>query len=421
LRGDEPLRVGFITQWFAPEPVTNPVWIATALRDQGIRIGVATGIPNYPTGRVQAPYVSYRRYREEYDGIPVVRSPLYSSHDRSVTHRAANYMTFAASSAIGAHGLLSRSDVNLVYASPATAALPAMVAQVTSRVPYVLYVQDIWPDSVTETGLLSPSRWTSLGIGGLTRFVEATYRGAAHIVVIAPGMKSLLISRGVPEEKVSTVHNWAAESSRPAEGSRERVRREWGCTERDIVVMYAGNHGEAQGLGAWIKGIRRVHDLIDLRFIFMGDGSQKELLRREAADLPTGTIQFLDAVHPDQVGCLLAAADAQIVSLADEPIFAMTIPGKVQANLAAGKAVVAAVTGDAADLLSASKASLLAQPGNPISIESALREVHAAGRDGLARLGANGQDFYDSVLSRAQGSRRLATVLQSVAEGNSQS
>lgn len=417
MRRDEPLRVGFITQWFAPEPVTNPVWIATALRDLGIRVEVATGIPNYPTGQVQAPYVSYRRYREQYDGIPVMRSPMYASHDRSATRRTLNYLTFATSTSIGAHRLLSRCDVNLVYASPATVALPAMVARQIGRVPYVLYVQDVWPDSVMATGLVSPSRLTEMAVSELTRFVEASYRGAAHIVVISPGMGELLASRGVPQDKISVVYNWASESPEVAVASREATRREWGVTDREIVVMYAGNQGEAQGLAAWINAIKRLGDLTDMRFIFLGDGSQRAGLQKTASDLPAARIKFLDAVPPSQAGALIAASDVLIVSLADDPIFRVTIPGKVQASLAAGKAIVGAVKGDTADLLASSGAAFIAEPGDSISIESALRRVHAAGPPQLIRMGARGRTFYDSVLTSSVGSRRLEAVLESAARG----
>lgn len=412
--------MGFVTQWFEPEPVTNPLWIAEALQSHGLAVGVATGIPNYPSGKIQSPYRAYRRYIERWNGVTVIRTPLYPSHDRSASRRAVNYLSFAASSAIGAHPILGHSDVNLVYASPATAALPAMVAAKRMRVPYVLYIQDLWPDSVKETGMLPPGRFTSLGVTGLTRFVNASYTHAAHIVVISQGMRETLVDRGVNPEKVSVIHNWAGEESPPSAEEVSAARSSLGVNEEEILVMYAGNHGEAQNLSYFIQAIRNVSDIPELRFVFMGEGSQKKMLQSLAVGIPRDRLQFLPGVHPDKVAAFVAAADVQIVSLADDPIFEITIPGKVQANLAAGKALVAAVSGDSAALLGDSGAAFVIHPGDPTAIEAAMRKLPSVGRHGLVSMGNKGRIFYHQVFGRQQGSRRLVSVLQNAVKASAQ-
>lgn len=410
--GSRPFRVGFLTQWFEPEPVTNPLWIAEALQSQGLSVGIATGIPNYPTGKVQAPFRAHRRYVGYWNGAPVIRTPLYPSHDRSGIGRAVNYLSFAASSSLGAQAVLSHSDVNLVYATPATVAIPAMLAAKRRRVPYVLYVQDLWPDSVTQTGMLPRNRFTSRGVTGLTHFVESSYRHASHLVVISCGMRDALVSRGLQSDKISVIHNWAAETTPPPADAVSRARQRLGVKEDEILVMYAGNHGEAQNLSCFIEAIRSVDDLPQLRFVFLGEGSQKEMLRSLARDIPPERLQFLPGVDPDGVATFVAAADAQIVSLADKPVFEMTIPGKVQASLSAGKAIVAAVSGDASALLRDSSAAFVMHPGDSRAIEATLRRLPELGRPGLKDMGCAGRDFYMRFLGREQASRRLVNVLQ---------
>lgn len=412
MTGSRPLRVGFLTQWFEPEPVTNPLWIAAALQEQGLTVGIATGIPNYPDGRVQSPFRAHRRYTGKWHGASVVRTPLYPSHNRSGLGRAVNYLSFAAGSALGAQAILGRSDVNLVYATPATVAIPAMVAAKRSRVPYVLYIQDLWPDSVTQTGMLPQNSFTSWGVAGLTRFVNASYRNASHVVVISPGMLKALTERGVPQAKISVIPNWAAEEPSPSVEDVQAARRTLGLVEDDILVMYAGNHGQAQNLACFIDAIRSVRGFPQLRFAFLGEGSQKEVLQSLATDIPRERLQFLPGVKPHEVAPLVAAADAQIISLADESIFQMTIPGKVQANLAAGKAIIAAASGDAASLLNDSGAAFVVRPGDSLAIAAMLRKLPRLGRRGLEEMGRAGRDFYFQVLGREQGSRRLVKVLE---------
>src|ERR1022692_711072 len=142
------LNVAFVSQWFSPEPVHTPVWIAQALAREGLNVRVLTGVPNFPDGKVQSGFSPWRITREARDGFAILRSPLYPSHDGSAIGRIANYVSYAATSSLVGARLLRSSDVALVYSSPATAATAAMLARATSRTPYVLFVQDMWPDSV---------------------------------------------------------------------------------------------------------------------------------------------------------------------------------------------------------------------------------------------------------------------------------
>ena len=130
-------RVAYVTQWFPPEQVQVPTWIAQALRRQGVQVDVLTGIPNYPAGRAFDGYPAWKRSVEEIDGFRVERTPLVPSHSRSALGRLTNYGSWALSSALLGQRVLSRADVALVYSSPATAALAPLVAKGLWGTPYV--------------------------------------------------------------------------------------------------------------------------------------------------------------------------------------------------------------------------------------------------------------------------------------------
>jgi colanic acid biosynthesis glycosyl transferase WcaI len=234
------IRLVFATQWYPPEPADVPESIAHAMREQGMSVEVLTGIPNYPSGDVKQGYSAARATTQVLDGMPVHRVPLYPSHDSSAGRRMLNYMSWALASAVLGQRSLRRADVALVYSSPATAALPTMVARLLWRTPYVLLIQDVWPDSIFASGFLAGARtrWIHQLVDV---FVQNSYAHAAHIVVISPGMTDLLIDRGVPQDKISVVYNWLPDSeTTPSSHAEGQLLRELLRLQRDErVFLYA--------------------------------------------------------------------------------------------------------------------------------------------------------------------------------------
>ncbi len=410
------LRLAYVTQWFPPEVEGVPLSIAQTMREQGFHVGVVTGVPHYPTG---TPFPGYRARdwkRDSVDGFPLMRVPEFPSHDTSALRRMATFGSFAASGAGLAAWSIGRADVSLVYSSPATAALPAMVARAQYGTPYVLVVQDLWPDSVFATGFLTGGSVQRLAQATMDVFVRRTYRAASHICVITPGMRRTLVSRGVPEERITVVYNWVDESIyRPVAATGE-LRRTLGLGEADFIALYAGNAGEAQGLAAWVHAMATLRDLADVHLVLLGGGTQTEVLRAMAADHGVGdNVHFLGHVPGSQVPSLTADSDVSVVSLADRPLFEITMPSKVQACLAMARPVVASVAGDAADVVSASGAGWVARPEDPGSIADALRSARATPPlERLAR-GRWGHESYRATMSREIGSARLAGALRAAA------
>ncbi|WP_322920493.1 glycosyltransferase family 4 protein [Nocardioides renjunii] len=415
-QGSGRLRVAFVCQWYPPEPAEVPRGIATALAEAGCDVTVLTGVPNYPTGAVAAGYSARRSSREVLDGLPVRRTPLYPSHDRSAVRRLANYASWALSSAVLGQALLRTSSVALVYSSPATAALPAMVARRLWGTPYVLLVQDVWPDSVFASGFLT-------GVAGrlarrvLNVFVDLTYRGAHHVAVTSPGMVDLLAARGVPRDKLSVVHNWVQEGPTadvPPETVR-RVRASWGVGEDDFVLMYAGNHGRAQALEPVVEAFAEMTAEDDCHLVLVGDGvTRPGLVERYGAHR---RIRFVDPVPQAEVAALVQASDAQLVSLADEALFAVTMPSKVQSILAAGLPLVVSARGDSAEVVTSARAGLAVAPGDRPGLRDAVRRLAATDRDERRTMGRRGREWYDAHMSRRVGSESLRQLLARAAEG----
>ena len=229
-----PKRILLITQWFDPEPTFKGLLFAKELVSRGFEVEVITGFPNYPGG------VLYKGYRLKFiqknivEGVLVTRVPLYPSHDNSKFGRIANYISFAFSSLLYGLFFAKRPDVIYAYHPPLTVGISALIIKLFRRVPVVLDIQDMWPETLKATGMISNPRF----LGFVSKICNLIYSSVTKIVVLSPGFKKLLINRGVPDSKIEIIYNWADE---------EVLRAMTNETPKEIAsiegfkILFAGN------------------------------------------------------------------------------------------------------------------------------------------------------------------------------------
>jgi glycosyltransferase involved in cell wall biosynthesis len=283
-------------------------------------VEVVTGFPNYPGGKVYPGYRIRWMQRETIDGVQVTRVPLYPSHDASSLRRIANYASFAASALLYSLFKARKPDVVYVYQLP-TKAVVAAVLRVFRGVPFVYDVQDIWPDTLAATGMVGGGMMFKAA-GAVARW---TYRHADALVVNSSGFKRVLTERGVEPEKAEVVLNWCDEGSL-------RAPAETGPAFPDdgrFRIVFAGNMGLAQALGSVLDAaelVRARYPRID--FVFIGGGVDTERLKAEADRRGLANVVFIPRMPIGEVGRFLSQASALLVHLKDDPLFAITIPGK---------------------------------------------------------------------------------------------
>ncbi|WP_405434280.1 glycosyltransferase family 4 protein [Micromonospora sp. NBC_00617] len=414
-KGQRPDRVTLVSQWFPPEPAALAERLTMSLRHQGFAADVLTGVPNYPRGVVYDGYSARRRSVEVRDGMRVHRTPLYPSHDRSALGRALNYASWAASSSLLGARALRDADVALVYSSPVTATAAAMMAKMRWRTPYVTMVIDLWPDNVFATGFLTEGPTRRVAEAVLNRFTNQTYRWADHVTVPTPGLRDIVIDRGVPAEKVSVVYIWADEKvmqpTEPEPGLRARL----GLTDDDFLLMYGGNLGAAQRLDVVIEAMARLRDMPDVHLVLVGDGVDRDLLVRQVERERLGTVHFLDPVPPERMPARMAVADLNLISLADEPLFRITLPSKTQSILACGQPMLVCAPGDVARIARDAQAGFAAPPGDAEALASVIRSARATPRHRLRAMGRAGRQFYLTHMSEASNAALLADLLTQAA------
>ncbi|TWP35901.1 glycosyltransferase family 4 protein [Leekyejoonella antrihumi] len=403
------MRVGFVTQWYPPEPGTHlPQSIASGLAGRGHEVHVLTGFPNYPTGRLRPDY-PLRPYRREQsvDGVTVHRAPLYPSHDSAPVQRAFNYGTFAVSSSAVARLKMPVPDVWLTYSSPATSALAPMTYRFRHRRPSCLIIQDLWPDSVTDSGMV-PARLADIMRPPIDRFCRLAYRNAAAVGVISPSMRQILESRGVPAAKIFDTPNWSTDDLlRPDLPSSTALRRELGLPAGRLF-MYVGNLGRMQALDSLVRGFSRAERA---QLVLIGDGVSRsslvDLVRDEGAD----NVHVLGPRPATDIGKYIAASDVQIISLMDTPLLRATMPSKMQFSLASARPLLAHAAGDVAELVSSEGVGLGVQPGDSAALALAVQEFSAMTPDQLQRIGCRSRTLYESRFSQRAGLDRLERML----------
>lgn len=399
-------RIGYVCQWWSPELAQAvPGRWARLLRSLGNDVVVVAGPPmDLRTGLIDDDKPWWRRHRGNVADFPTAVFPFFPGHTSSAIKRAAMYASFAASASLGATGILGRADLNIVYSSPATAAAPAMLAKRLHGVPYVLVVQDLWPDSVFAAGFLREGLVHHTAYACLNAFVNASYCEAEHIVVISEGMKGLLIERGVPGEKLTVIYNWA---DTPGDGPLEVPTRNPG---EPLHVMYAGNVGAPQGLDNVVRALALLPEG-GFRFTVVGGGAELDRLRALTKTLRLQNVKFVGPVPRAEVNAYLALAHIQLVSLTDDPLFTITVPSKLQSLMSMGLPILAVAPGEAADLVRRAGAGVTVAPGDPQALASALQRLARQPDKWFKRSGTDGYRFFGEYMVSASAAQLAVEAL----------
>ncbi|MFD2766146.1 glycosyltransferase family 4 protein [Micromonospora eburnea] len=406
------MRVGLVSQWYPPEQALIPNSLAQGLAEWGHEVRVLTTFPSYPYGRIYPGWRQRWRHQETQGRVMVRRVPAYPSHDTSAVRRALSHLSFGVSSAVGGIGWLRPVDVTYVYHPPPTAIAAAALARMASRTPMVLHVQDLWPESVLESGMAPAGRTGRALERGVEALMRTAYRLAAAIVVISPGMADRVVAGGADPSRVRVVWNWTDDHLfRPVPPSSE-ARAALGHRGR-CTVMFAGNLGLLQGIETAIRAAAAVRDRIDL--VFVGSGADEDAARRLAGELGADNVRFVGRRPPDEMAELYAAADWQLVCLRDRPALRVAIPSKLQAALACGVPVIASVGGDAAALVESTRVGLVSPPEDVAALAARFAEAAATPAVTRTEMGRRARTVYQERMSVWVGVGQLEEILTKLA------
>ena len=394
-------RIILLTQWFEPEPTPRGMVFAKELVNRGYEVEVITGFPNHPGGKLYPGYTMKLLQREYADGVEVTRLPLYTSHDESALKRILSFGSFALSTIIYGLFFAKKADAMHVYHPPGVA---AVIIGFFRRI-YVVYdVQDMWPDNLRATGMISNPAILNF----IANICQWVYKNVDRITVISPGFKQLLIDRGVPAEKIEIIYNWCDEEVLNAPVGSLPANFP---TANEFTILFAGTMGKAQALSEVISAAEIVRDhQTQIRFVFLGGGVEVEKLNLLAESKALDNVVFIPKVPIEEVGLMLQKADVLLVHLKDDILFQHYLPSKVQAYLAMGKPLLMCVLGDAATVIEQSQCGLTALPENAQSIAESAISLATISENKLRQMGERGKDFYLREMSIQVGVKKFCDI-----------
>lgn len=401
------MRILIVSQYFWPENFRINE-LATDLLARGHEVTVLTGLPNYPSGDVFPEYAQNRRAFAEYKGARVVRVPIIP-RGRSRFQLALNYLSFIATGAILGSWKLRNARFDAIFVflvSPVTASLPALLIGRLKKAPVTLWVLDLWPDTLTAVGAIR----SEMVLGWVSWLVSFVYKRSERILVQSRAFIPDVVRRGGAADKVHYFPGWAEQVfDIPAAPSPST---EFERQDGTFTILFAGNIGEAQDFPSILTAIEALRDRTDIRWIIVGDGRAKPQVAEQVAKRGLGAVvTLLDRRPIESMPALFQAADALLVSLRPDPIFSMTIPGKVQSYLAAGVPILAMLDGEGARVIAEAEAGFVSPAGHgQMLAEQALRLLNTPPSE-RAAMGARGRAYAAREFNRERLVKRLEQEL----------
>lgn len=399
-----------MTQYFWPEAFIINDLVKT-LRDQGHSVTVATGKPNYPEGRIFDGYQAAGTMRETYDGdIEVVRVPLIPRGRARALDLIRNYTSFAWNGYRLFPGLLRgrRFDAILSYIpSPITGAIPAMSIKRATGAHVAIWVQDLWPESLSATGHVKNR--LILGVVGL--MVRWIYRSADTLLVQSHAFVDS-VARYARRDAIVYYPNSIRIQSADADGDEllpAELRR---TLESEFCVVFTGNLGSVQDTPTIIEAARLLKARgAPVTVVLVGSGSMADWARQRGEELGLDNLRFVGRLPASAMPAIYRRARGLLVTLKDEEALSRTVPSKMQAYFAAGRPVIAALRGEGARVLREAGAGLACAPENPVALADAMMVLFEMPDAEQLRMGAAGKSYFDVHFDMDRQAQRLIELL----------
>jgi len=318
---------------------------ARALAQRGHAVTLATGQWQGAVTGLAGAFQRGRR-RGRVAGFEVLELAIPCGNAMGLRARAAAFLRYAGHTSWMA--LRGNWDLVIASSTPLTVAIPPLLAR---DVPFVFEIRDPWPELPAALGLASP-----LVLGGMEQLARLACRQASAVVALTEGMGQTALARGTAAGRLHIIGQGC---DLDLFGPQVRPWRPSVAAGHELLAIYAGAHGQANGLGLLLGVAARLRAMGErrVRIILVGDGGEKPALMAEAATRGLGNVTFLDPMPKPELAGLLAGSQVGLLCLASIPEFAeWTAPNKLMDYLAAGLPVLSNQPGEAARLLAASGA-----------------------------------------------------------------
>jgi glycosyltransferase involved in cell wall biosynthesis len=386
------MRILVLSQYFWPESfIIND--IVRTLSEQGHEVTVATGKPNYPDGKVFDGYRAWGTQRERYlNRVDVVRVPLWPRGQGGAKNLVLNYLSFVLAGLLCLPWMLRKRefDAILVFApSPITQVIPAIALKWLKKAKLALWVQDLWPESLSATGFVKNPKLLKV----VGQMVKIVYRPCDLLLVQSRAFVEP-VARYADPQKIVYYPNSIDVRSRGAVAPIPETLQS--VLDNYFCVVFAGNLGTAQALDTLLQAAVHLRDDPQIRLVLVGSGSRLEWLKAQRHAHSLENLVLPGRFPMEAMSGIFQRSGALLVSLNDEEAFAQTVPSKIQAYLAAGRPIIASINGEGARVVSEAKAGLTSQAEKVLPLVANIRAMKALSEVERATMGASGRAYFDA-------------------------
>lgn len=407
-------RILFLTHYFPPEgnaPASRVHEMCKRWVRDGHEVTVITCTPNHPNGVVYPGYRNWPLQQEHVDGIRVLRVWTFLAANKGKRRRALNFMIYMIMSMMLAL-FMRRRDVLIATSPQFFCGWAGVMASAIRRIPFILEVRDIWPESITAVGASKRNILVWL----LERMEQQMYQSAYRIVTVGDGYKQQLIRRGVHHAKIQVVTNGVDRELFTPPANNHEIRNRYNLNGH-FVCAYVGTIGMASGLGVVLRAakILKAKGRDDVRLMLVGDGATREDLEAQAKAEGIDNVIFTGRVDKRIVPQILNAVDACLVHLRKQELFESVLPSKMFEACGMAKPIILGVKGCAAKFLNDAKAGICMEPENEHELVAAIEKL-ASDPQLAGKFGTSGQEYVRVNFDRDKLSRQYFDVIKNTIE-----
>lgn len=382
------MKILIVSQYFRPESFRIND-IALTLKESGHEVSVLTGKPNYPDGEIFQGYRAWGCSTEDWCGIKIYRVPLIARGNRNAIKLALNYLSFIVSGLLFAPWLLRQEkyDAILVYApSPIFQAIPASFLGWLKHCPVALWVQDLWPESAQATGYIS-NPWILKLLESVVRFV---YRHTDLLLIQSRAFQAPVAELAHGKPIVYYPNSVESAFYSPPDIPLPNIAGLAG----EFAVLFAGNVGVGQAVEVIVGAAELLRDYPTINFVVLGKGSRWDWMREQVETRGLSNLHLAGRYPVETMPGLMRQAAALLVTLADQPIFAATIPSKVQAYMAVGKPILACLNGEGARIVCEANAGLAVPAEDAVALADGILRLYRMSGKEREKIGQNGRAYF---------------------------
>ena len=403
------MKILIVSQYFWPENFRIN-YIATELSKRGHKIDVLTGKPNYPHGDFFSGYSFFSKSKETWNSLTIFRVPLIKRGRGSTFNLILNYLSFLFFATLQSPFIFRNKKYDLVFAyglSPILSSIPAICIGKIKCIPVVIWVQDLWPESLEATNHIK----NKLIINLVALIVKFIYRNSRLLLI-----QSKKFYKNISKYAGNTEIIYFPNSIDPIfekimidPPKSIKVR-----TKSFFSIVFAGNLGLAQSVEVITKAAFILRDHQDVKFLIYGDGSMLDWMLKEVTRLKLNNIKMMGRLPEHQMPSVMQNASALLVTLAPKKIFSLTIPNKIQAYLASGRPIIGCLNGIGAKIIKESNSGITAKAGDAKALSNAILHLKKLPSNKRNLMGKNGKLYYKKNFSNEMLIQNLIDIFKGI-------